>query len=126
MKIATAATVVLFSLGVLASLPAFAQPAGGGGSGGQGPQKSGQGQDQASFETRKAEILKNHQARIQAMQQALTCIQSAKDQEALRTCRENERKAMEQMRDQMRGERRGGDSGGGPGQGRGPGGPQRQ
>jgi hypothetical protein len=125
MKIGRIATAALFSLGVLACFPALAQPAGGGGPGGQGGQ-GGQGQNRPSFETVKADILKNHQARIDAMQQSLTCIQAAKDHEALRTCMRNERKAMEQTRGHREGGRQGGRGGppaDGPGQ---QGGPQRQ
>jgi hypothetical protein len=129
MKIGTIGAAALFSLGVLVCFPALAQPAGGGGSGSQGAQKAGpgQGQDRPNFETIKAQVLQNHQARIQALQQSLTCIQAAKDHEALRACRQSEHQAMEQMRGQHGGGGRQGGRGG-PGQGS-PGqqgGPQRQ
>jgi TolA-binding protein len=116
MKIGNFATTALFSLGALVCIAAQAQPAGGPAAGGAAEQKAGPGpgQERPNFEAIKADIIKGHQARIQVLQQSLTCMQGAKDQAAMRTCRQNERQAMQQLQDQ-RGGRRGGPPAGGPG-----------
>ncbi len=58
---------------------------------------SGQGQEQ-DFAKRKQEVVQHLQARAQVIQTALGCVQGAANQEALHTCREQERHQLEQLR----------------------------
>jgi hypothetical protein len=59
----------------------------------QGGQKQGQ-----RFDQRKQEILQHLQTRVQITQAAISCVQTATNHEALRSCREEERKQMQSLR----------------------------
>ncbi len=105
MKIAKMKTAAVLVIAVLGWSPVYAQAPAGEAAPGQ-PAQSG-----ADIEKFKATIIKDYQGRIQILQQSVSCIQAAKDQEAMRTCRQNERQAIEQLRANRRP---------GPGQSRGP------
>jgi len=101
-----ARTAIAVCIATLACGAVWAQPAGTAPSAGQGTQKPAP--DPAKFAAYKAEILKGHEARIQVLQQSTSCIQAAKDFDALRACREKERQALSALRDQVREEHRAG------------------
>lgn len=76
------------------SLPALAQtpPAP------PGPPPIGSRPPGPNFAQHKQEMLQHLQARIQALQGTVNCVQGAANQEALRSCREQEKDQMEQLR----------------------------
>jgi len=114
MKISTFATAAVMFAGTLACTQAYAQQAP------RAPQQNAG----PNLEAFKAEIVQEYQSRIQTLQQAVNCVQAAKDQTGLRACRQQERQALEQLRDQMRSRHPGG---AGPGRRAGQdGGPPRQ
>jgi hypothetical protein len=64
-----------------------------------------------SFDERKAEVLKNLDSRMSFLQEEKACVQTAKNHDDLRACRQKHRVEM----DQMRGEYSKGGHMGGPG-----------
>lgn len=68
----------------------------------QMPRGPGQ-QDPARFAAAKQQMVDRMQARIQLLQQAVSCVQNAQDPAALRLCREQQQAAMQQERRPMGG-----------------------
>ena len=83
------AIVTLLTVGVAAAqtLPSGSEP----------KLQGGRGRGQ-NFDQRKQEVLQHMQTRVQITQAAITCVQAATNHEALRSCREQERKQMESLR----------------------------
>ena len=59
-------------------------------------------QPRGDFKERKAQMLKHMDERISAMQQERKCVQAAKNEDDMRSCRERQRSMRESHRDEMR------------------------
>jgi hypothetical protein len=57
---------------------------------------------QDNFSERKAQILKKLNDQIRNLQEAKTCVQAAKDQDAIKTCREKQMAERKQLQEEMR------------------------
>ena len=55
-----------------------------------------------SFAERKAEVLKNLDNQILSLQETKTCIQAAKDHNAIKACREKQMAERKQLHEEMR------------------------
>ena len=95
---------IVLAIGLAAALSSFAAV-------GQQPEGTplatpgkGPSPNPENFEKVKAAALKDHQARIQILQNAASCVRSAGDISQLRACHQREREAQKQMREQMRAE----------------------
>ena len=86
-KTAIAATVLILSL----AAPVFAA--------GSGQPEAGQG---PNFDQSKAEILKKLDEQMSSIQKAKVCIQAAKNQDDIKTCRDKRMADVKQSREGMR------------------------
>ncbi len=64
---------------------------------GPGPKPQGGQERGQHFDQQKQEVLQHMQTRVQITQAAITCVQAATNHEALRSCREEERKQMQSL-----------------------------